>query len=1037
MRLSILLSACLLFFAFPLMAQKGKVITGRITSAQNARNLESVTVTEKGTANSVTADANGTYSIKLTRDNSALIFSYVGYGTKEVIVGEGTTVNATLENQALMDEVIVTAFGIKKEKKALGYSVQTVNAADLNVNRQGNVVNALQGKVAGVTITSGGGAPGQGARILIRGINSLDAGRNNQPLFIVDGVEIDNSTFTTGGGDTRGMTNRAADINPDDVENITVLRGGAATALYGIRAANGAILITTKSAKAGKMQVSYTGTYGFENVNKTPDVQDKFTQGYLGVYDKTSFWPSWGPTVAAAKALDPTHPDKIYDNFKQAYRTGNQTRHSLNLSGGTENVLLGASLSYSDQEGVIPFSDYKNYNARLTSQFTISSKVKAGASLNFINSGGSRVNADRYGEQLIYWSPRWDVMDYIKPDGTQKNYGRDNDNPVYTLATNRFRDNVNRIIASANILYTPFDWLNFSYRFGNDYYIDSRTQTAPGPKGVVDELINSDNGFGFVGEHRLNNRILTSTVMANITKDVTKDLNIDLKLGHDLREYKLRRVSTTGDTLVVPELYLLQNTKRILASNYIEDYRNYGVFADLTFGYKNYLFLNVTGRNDFTSTLSKDNRSYFYPSASLSYVFSDMIKMPSWWNYGKFKLSYAKLGKDGSPYGITTGYVASTPIGNVIPWTEVDRLGNPNLRPEFTNTYETGFELRFLKNRLGLEVTGYLSNSKDLLLPVKIPNSSGYDEAFLNAGEIQNKGIEISISAQPVQSRDFSWNFNINYSRNKNEVQKLNEGLTEILTATQFGYLSSGANLKLIPGYAYGALFGRTYKRYYGSKPEDPILIDHDQPLLIGANGFPIIDTKQKYLGTTQPTYIASTLQSLRYKQFSLSALLDVRQGQMKYNQFANFMSAFGTSKITENRTETIVFPGVLADGTPNKKPVYLGQAIGPDGVDYGNGYYRNVYRGVTENFIEDASWVRLRSVSLSYNIPAKSLTRTKVFTGASVSLTGNNLWLSTDYTGFDPESSSFNAGSNASDGYSGFTYPGTRSFLVTVNLQF
>ena len=243
--------------------------------------------------------------------------------------------------------------------------------------------------------------------------------------------------------------------------------------------------------------------------------------------------------------------------------------------------------------------------------------------------------------------------------------------------------------------------------------------------------------------------------------------------------------------------------------------------------------------------------------------------------------------------------------------------------------------------------------------------------------------------------------------------------------------------MKLIPGYEYGALFGRTYKRYYGSKPEDPLRIDYDQPLLIGANGFPIIDTRQKYLGSTQPDYIASTLQTLRYRNFSLSALLDVRQGQMKYNQFANFMAAFGTSKLTENRTETIVFEGVLADGTPNTKPVYLGQAVGPDGVNYGNGYYRNVYRGITENFIEDASWVRLRSVSLSYSLPSSILNRTGFIKGATVSVVGNNLWLSTDYSGFDPESSSFTASSNASEGFSGFTYPGVRSFLATINLQF
>jgi TonB-linked SusC/RagA family outer membrane protein len=1042
MKLSLLVTACLLFFAAPLFAQKGKVITGHITSAEN-NPLENVTVTERGTNNRVSADASGNYTIKLTRDNSGLVFSYVGYSSKEVPVGSSSTVDVSLENSANLDEVVVTAFGIRKEKKALGYTVQNVNSADLNVNRQSNVVNALQGKVAGVTISSTGGAPGQGARILIRGINSLDAGRNNQPLFIVDGVEVDNSTFVTGGGDTRGMSNRASDINPDDIENVSVLRGGAATALYGIRAANGAIIITTKSAKAGKLQVSYTGTVGFENVNKTPDVQNKFSQGYVGVtsrvpeYKSSDFWPSWGPTVEAAKAIDPTHPDELFNNFKRAYRTGYQNRQSINLTGGTELAQLGASFSYFDQTGVIPFSDYRSYNARVNGNFNISSKIKAGASVNFINSGGSRVNSDRYGEQLIYWSPRWDVMDYIKPDGTQKNYGRDNDNPVYTLATNRYFDNVNRVIASTNINYAPTNWLNFTYRFGNDFYTDTRTRYAPGPKGTVGELVNSDNGFGFVQQHDIRNRVLTSTFMANIVHDFGKDFSIDFKAGHDLRETKLRRISTTGDTLVVPDLFLIQNTKRILSSQLIDDYRNYGVFGDLTLGFKNYLFINVTGRNDFTSTLSRDNRSYFYPSASLSYVFSDMFKMPNWFDYGKFKFSYAKLGKDANTYATTTGFVSATPIGNVLPWTYVDRLGSPSLKPEFTQTYETGFELRFLKSRLGLELTYYLSNSKDLLLPAKISNTTGFDEAYINAGEIENKGVEISITALPVKTRDFSWNFNINFSTNKSNVVKLNQGLNEIITGTQSGYLSSGPSLKLIPGYEYGALFGRTFKRYYGTKPEDPTQLERDLPYLIGADGFPIIDTKQRYLGSTQPDYIASTLQTLRYKNLSLTALIDTRQGQVKYNQLANFMSAFGVSKFTENRTETIVFPGVLANGTPNTKPVYLGQGKGPDGVDYGNGYYRNVYRGVTENFIEDASWIRLRSLTLSYGLPSSLLSSTKVFRGATISLTGNNLWLHTKFTGFDPESSSFSAGNNAAEGFSGFTYPGVRSFLATLNLQF
>ena len=1015
---------------------QSRVLTGTITNS-TGNPVPFATIEWKGSSSSTTANENGNYSLTVSGSDVVIVVSSAGFASKEVIVGNASTLNVQLAESGSLSEVVVTAFGIKKKKKSLGFTVQQVDSKELNINKQSNVVNALQGKVAGVQISSAGGGPGQGARILIRGINSLDGGRNNQPLFIVDGVEIDNSTFTTGGAETRGMSNRAADINPDDIESISVLRGGAATALYGIRAANGAILITTKSAKAGKIQVGYSGMYSFDKVNKTPDVQNKFTQGYLGVYDKTSFWPSWGPTVEAAKALDPTHPDQIFNNFERGYRTGHQTRHTVNLTGGTERVQLAGSMSYFQQDGVIPFSDYKSYNARLNSQFNISEKIKAGASVNFINSGGNRVNADRYGEQLIYWSPRWDVMDYIKPDGTQKNYGLENDNPVYTLATNRFVDNVNRTIASAYVNYSPVKWLNFTYRFGNDFYTDARTHTAPGPKGTVDELILGDNDMGFIYEYNLKNRVITSTAIANFNHTINDKFSIDFKVGHDLRDIKLRRVSTMGDTLVVPDLFLLQNTKKVLANSLISDSRNYGFFGDLTLGWKNLLFLNVTGRNDFTSTLSKDNRSYFYPSASLSYIFSEQFSLPYWWDYGKLKFSYAKIGKDGDPYSIVTAFTPGTPIGSSVPFTQVNTLGNPNLRPEFTTTYEIGTELRFLKNRLGLEVIAYKANSKDLIVPAKISNATGFDQAQVNAGELENKGLEITLSAIPIKKKDFTWEMRYNFSTNTNKVIKLNEGLNEIVLGSQFGYVSSTVTSKLTPGYAYGALFGRSFKRYYGSKPDDGVTIAKDQPLLIGANGFPVIDTRQRYLGSSLPKWIFNTTQTFMYKQFSLSALLDVREGQYRYNQFANFMAAFGTAKFTENRTETIVFDGVLADGTKNTKAVYLGQAKGPDGVDYGNGYYRNYYRGSSELFIEDASWIRLRSLSLSYSLPANILAKTKAINAATFSLTGNNLWLKTDFTGFDPESSSNPAGSNTSDAFSGFTYPGIKSFILSLNLQF
>ncbi|MBW8686949.1 SusC/RagA family TonB-linked outer membrane protein [Chitinophaga rhizophila] len=1024
-------------------AQRGKTIRGQVTGEYTRQPLERVAVLEKGTQNHVFTSATGDFSITLTGDNATLIFSYVGYNTEQTTVGANDVLNTTLRSsQKDLSEVVVTAFGVKREKRALGYTVQQIDSKELNVNHQSNVVNALQGKVAGVQISSSGGGPGQGSRIIIRGINSIAGDRNNQPLFIVDGVEIDNSTYTTGGAETRGMTNRAADINPDDIQSVSVLRGGAATALYGIRAANGAIVITTKSNNSQMLNLTYNGMYGFDKVNKTPEVQSKFSQGYLGEYDPASFWPTFGPTVEEAKKLDATHPDQLYNNYEQAFRTGTQTRHTVNVGGGMDKVQLLGSLSYLDQEGVIPFSDFTSYNARINGQFQLSDKFNAGVSLNYISSGGNRVNADRYGEQIIYWSPRWNMKDYVKPDGTQQTYSSGTNNPIYTLSTNKFRDNVNRTIASTFVTYQPATWLNFTYRVGNDFYTDGRVHQAPGPLGLVGEVPNlDDNEYGFMYEYNLRSRNLTSTLMANFQHVFDGKYSIDLKVGHDLRDQRVRRNSVLGDTLVVPDLFLLNNAKRVTAESYIYDYRNYGYFADLTLGLNSMLYVEVTGRKDYTSTLSRNQRSYFYPSVSLSYIFSDHFKVPRWWSVGKMKASWAKIGKDGDAYAITNGFRAGTTIGANVPFYQNRTLGNPNLRPEFTETAEIGTELAFLDSRIGLEAVVYQQKSKDLLVPVDVSTTTGFDKAYVNAGEIHNKGLEITLTAYPVVHNDFRWNFRINFSTNSNTVKKLNEDLrlSEIILSSQYGYLSSTVSTKLVPGQSYGALYGRTYKRYYGAETDDRQTLRNDLPLLIGANGFPVLDdaSNQRYLGSTLPKWIGSTTQTFRYKQLSLSLLVDVRQGNYKYNQLSNFLSAFGESRQTENRDQTIVFNGVLADGTANTKPVYLGQAKGPDGVDYGAGYYRNYFRGASENFIEDASWVRLRSASLAYTLPETWLKPTRAIKTATVSFTGNNLWLSTRYTGFDPETSSTAAGSNASDSFSGFTYPATRSFLFSLNLKF
>lgn len=1035
------LYAWLLFIlSMPTVAfSQSRQVSGTVTD-DNGVPLASVSVIQKGTTNGTVTNQDGLFSLTVNGNQPILLVSYVGHEPMEIRVGNRATYEVALTPTSNLGEVVVTAFGVKKQKRSLGYATQEISASELATSKQTNLVNALQGKVAGVQINSGGGAPGQGASILIRGVKSLDPGKNNQPLFVIDGVIMDNSTSTVGQqASLRGMTNRAADINPDDIESISVLRGGAATALYGQVGSNGVVVITTKSAKAGKMQVGVTTTYGIDNVNKFPDVEYRYTQGYSGSYDSTSFWPSWGPTVEAAKLIDPSHPNQIFDHYKRGYQQGDQFRTSINMSGGTEKALIGSSISYFKQNGTIPFTDYKNISARVNGTFKFSDKLKFSPSFNFINSGGYRYNADRFNESLTYWSPRWDVKDYIKPDGTMKTYG--NNNPIYGAATNRFKDDVNRLLANMALTYSPLKWLDFDYRLGMDFYTDFRRYTAPGPKGLVGERTYEDNGKGFVNEYRISNRILNSNLMATMKHDWSSKLSTTLRLGNDVRDQEYNRLTAEGNELDIPDLLSLNNTKNRTNSQYIEQYRIVSAFGELTVDYDNFLFFTATGRNDWTSTLAPGLNSYFYPSFSLAAVFSDKINLPDWFSYGKLRGSWAEIGKDYEPYSLSNYYGSSvlTSTGQVL-WTRSDSKGERTLKPEKTKTLEIGTELRFIKNRLGLDFTWYKLNSRDQIIPVSISPTTGYTSVITNAGEIENKGIEVTLNATPVRNSDFTWDVNLNYTRNRNKVLSIKEGLKELVIASQFGYIGSSVTMKYVPGYAVGNLYGSSFLRFYGTTTDDKVTVRNDLPLVIASSGsnkgFPVRDGTQRLLGNSQPDWIGGITNNFHYQQFGLSFQFDAQQGMEKYNQLSNFMSAFGIAKYTENREETVVFNGVLPDGTPNKEVVYYGQGRGPDGRDYGAGYYRNVYRSVSENFVEDASWVRLRNVSISYGLPS-SILKKSFISNATVTLTGNNLVLFTDYSGFDPESSSFSSGSNAASGFAGFTYPAMRSFLFSLNLNF
>ncbi|WP_353126603.1 SusC/RagA family TonB-linked outer membrane protein [Parapedobacter pyrenivorans] len=1041
-----------LLWLLPAGYAQERTINGRV-SDQQGQPLEGVTVTVQNEGGQTVTDDSGSYRITVSKGN-VLVFSLIGMASQEIAIGDRTTIDIILiAASETLDEVAVTAFGIKREERSLGYTAQAVTAEQLTVNQQPNLVNALQGKAAGIQIRNTGGAPGQGAKIQIRGINSLDPDRDNSPLFVIDGVIMDNSTSTQGeSASIRGMSNRAVDINPNDIESMNILRGGAATALYGLRGSNGVVVITTKQGKAGDIRINYQGAVGIDEVNKFPKLQDVYTQGWNNIYDTNEFWPAFGPTVEEARAIDPTHPARLYNYLEDAYETGYQFKNTLSASGGSDRITFYSSLSQFKQQGIMPFTDFKNIQARLNTQVNVSDKFTISTNMNVANSGGDRGNAGRYNEQLAYWVPRWDVTHYQKEDGTMyMGFPGLSTNPIYVAKTNRFFDDVLRFIGNASLNYNPYEWLGFTYTFGVDTYRDNRQGTALGFRGLEDEIIVEDNGGegatgrGFYNVYDTKYRTFNSTFMVNLSHQFTTDFGASLRLGNELYDRSIYRSATEGWDLSVWNWFNLGNANQLDVATSREEYRLMGTFADLTLNFKDYLYLNATLRNDITSSLLKPNNSFYYPSASISYVMSDHLQLPAAISHTRLRLSYAQIGKDALPYATSLGYTSYSELPTGITgFTRGALLGNPDLRPEFTNTFEAGLVLNMFDSRLRFDGNYYRSDSRDQILSAPISTTTGFSTASINVGDMRNTGVEITLGGTPVRNANFTWDTEFNFSANRNKVLSISGDRTDQITvASEFGYLSSTVEMRVIPGKSYGTLYGRTYRRYYTAEEiaagvDKSLELDEDRPLLIGDNGFPILapaaDVKQ--LGSVFPKWIGGWYNNFRYKDLTVSMLIDGQFGQSYYNQMDNFLAAFGMAEYTLNRNDHIVFEGVLADGSPNTQQVWLGQ--GYDEVtdrNYGNGYYRDYYRGNSEFFVQKASWVKLRSVSVSYKLPS-SWFGTRFIKNASVGLTGNNLLVITDYNGYDPENSTTNSSSNA-EGFAGMTYPALRSYLFTLNVGF
>jgi TonB-linked SusC/RagA family outer membrane protein len=1039
-------------------------ITGTVISAEDGMPVPGASVMVKGTTTGTSTDANGKYSFAVPQTATTLVFSFIGLKSMEVQIAGRTVIDVTLESDALaLEEIVVTALGIRRETKALGYSVQTVSADDIGKSAEQNMMNALNAKVAGVSITSSSGAAGASTFMTIRGFSSIT--QNNQPLFVIDGVPIDNSQYTpttlTAGV---GHSNRSIDINPDDVESISILKGGAATALYGIRAANGAVIITTKKGKAGeKMQVTYSSSITAERVSQMLQLQDKFAQGSGGNLNLGGTTASFGPKISDLRLnpdvknvyypdgvpvlFDPNNPAmanypkfSAYDNVNSFFQTGLTYNNSLTLSGGTEQTTYFFSLSNLSQEGIVPNNTFNRTTVSVSGETKLSQKFTTSARLAYTNSGGNRIQqgSNTSGVMLALYrmpvsfdmtggtsDPVNDPKSYMFTDGSgrQRNAynGGGYDNPFWTVNKNSHKDDVNRLIGNWNISFAATDWLNFSYRLGTDFYSDRR-------KDII--AINSRTiPTGQVYEDHYFRQDINSDLMANMDFYLTDDLRTTIILGQNMYQFYYQNMYSRIGGLVIPDYYNLSNSASQFAFESHSKKRTAALYGDIGLEYKSMIFFNATLRNEWSTSLPKENNSFMYPSFSGSFIFTELPILSGNKNlsFGKLRASYAIIGND-APIFATGQYFISAATTDG--WTNTaiqfpafgtpaynlsTTLANPDLKPETSTSMEFGIDLRFLDNRVGIDFTYFQLKNEDLILSVPIAGSSGFTSANMNAATMENKGFEVVLKLVPFKTKDFTWNADFNFTILKNEVTQLAEGVTSVFLG---GFV--GKQVRAVVGNPYGSIFGTDFKR----DAKDNMIIQDNSAL--PGYGYPINDPIDKNIGNVLPDWTLGINNAFNYKSVSFSFLWDIKSGGKMWNGTRGAGINFGMTPDTESRGEAYVFPGVKSDGTPNDITVYPGEAWY---TALGGGF-----NGPGRPYVDDTSWVRLREISLGYRLPKAIVSRAGM-SSAEVYVTGKNLLLFTPYDGVDPETSLY--GADNAQGLDYYNMPGVKSLLFGLKLNF
>ncbi|WP_129718080.1 SusC/RagA family TonB-linked outer membrane protein [Pedobacter sp. SYP-B3415] len=1052
----------LLFFltaGFVTSALAQVTVTGSVSGKSDGQALPGVTVRIEGKTTGTVTDGSGRFSIQAATGD-VLIFTYVGYVTQSQRVTGASPLNIVLDDTGNeLAEVVVTALGISKEKKSLGYAIQEVKGVDLAEARESNLVNSLAGKVAGVNITNSQGNMGS-SRIIIRGETSISG--NNQPLFVVDGVPVDNSQLGAGG--SRDYANAISDINAEDIESISVLKGPNAAALYGSRAANGVILIKTKSGKRGQSRsISLNSSTTFENLLVLPEYQDVYGQGSNGQFSyvdgrgggvNDGVDESWGPKMdgrlipqfnsnGVAVPFVP-HPD----NVRSFFETGHSLNNGVSFTGGGDAYNYRFSYNNSAQKGVVPNSELNKNSFGLNTSFDLLPKLKLDVGVNYVRTssdnlpGAAGRRASSTMLQFLWFGRQVDVgalYPYRDANGNTFNWNNSYySNPYFIAYENTVSQRRDRLIGNAGLTYQISEGLKLNFRTGNDYYNDRRKiRIAYGTNGTP---------FGSYQEtgYTVNENNTEATL--NYNKQLNTDFSLDVLAGGNLRSRFYEENNQLAPRLAVAGIYTLANSRDPLSSsNYYSRLKIYSLFSSAQIGFRDYAYLNLTARNDWSSTLPSQNNSYFYPSANASLILTEAFDWKNdILNFAKLRGGWSRVGKDTDPYQLVNTYPFN-PIFDSYPLvTLTDRYLNPNLKPEYTNSTEAGIELGFFKNRIRLDLSLYDTNSFNQIFSADISTATGFAQKLINAGHINNRGIEVQLGLTPVKQQDgLQWDITTNFSRNRSRVLELDdEGQ---LNSVVLG--SSGVQVLASIGQPYGTLFGTAYQR------------NADGQILVNASGYPQVDPTKQVLGAYPPKWIGSIGNDFSYKGFSLGFLVDAKVGGSIYSGTHSTGYTTGVLAETlqgrdeENGGLPYYYPGNDRSAAPVQLPSHGSAAPGAatvyhDGVIFdgvradgsrntrilsAQQYYKSI-ASINEAHVFSSTAVRLREVTLGYTLPKKWLAGAGI-ANARFSLVGRNLWIiHKDVPHIDPETAF--ATDNA-QGLESLQLPTTRSYGFNLNLTF